>query len=77
MSGLVCVILGGALMTAGVLLLYAWVNNKSKWFDANFDQQNSPRVWWLFMCFYVMYFVAMVVTPLLGGAILIVYWLTE
>ena len=76
MSGLACVILGGALMAAGVLLLYAWANNKSKWFDSgNFDQQNAPKAGALFWFLYLLYFVAMVLAPLLGGALMIVYGL--
>ena len=76
MSGLEFVIVGGVLMVAGVLLLYAWMNNKSRWFDTeNFDQ-GSARMGCLFWVFYITCFVALVITPLLGGAMMIVYGLT-
>ncbi len=78
MSGLEFVILGGVLMVAGVLLLYAWMNNKSRWFDSeSFGQQNSGRMGCLFWSFYVLYFMALVIAPLLGGALIIVYGLTQ
>jgi hypothetical protein len=78
MSGLECVILGGVLMAAGVLLLYAWLNNKSRWFDSeSFDQQNSVRMGFLFWSFYLLYFLALVIAPLLGGALMIVYGLRD
>ena len=78
MSGLKFVILGGVLMVAGVLLLYAWMNNKSRWFDSeSFGQQNSVRMGCLFWSFYLLYFVALVIAPLLGGAMMIVYGLAK
>lgn len=77
MTGLEYIILGGVLMAAGVLLLYAWINNKSRWFDASFDQQNSRKMGCLFWVFYLLYFLALVIAPLLGGALLIVWGLQD
>ena len=78
MSGLRFVILGGVLMVAGVLLLYAWMNNKSRWLDSeSFEQHNSGRMGCLFWSLYLLYFVALVIAPLLGGALMIVYGLED
>jgi accessory gene regulator protein AgrB len=78
MSGLRFVILGGVAMVAGVLLLYAWMNNKSRWLDSeNFEQHTSGRMGCLFWSLYLLYFVALVITPLLGGALMIVYGLED
>ena len=66
------------MMVVGVLMLYAWTNSKNKWLGGdNLDQQSAPRMGCLFMCFYLVYFLALVIAPLLGGAMMIVYGLRD
>jgi hypothetical protein len=78
MSALAYIIIGGVLMVAGAVLLYAWLTGKSKWFDsANVDPQNSPSIDALSIFTMVLYFLAMVIAPLLGGALMIVYGLRQ
>jgi hypothetical protein len=66
---------GAVLMLAGVFLLSAWLSGKPAWFDTGaFDRRGATKTDRQFIN---VYFVALVLAPLLVGAILIVYGLTR
>jgi hypothetical protein len=65
--------IGAVLMLAGIATLRGWISGKSDWFDASvYDRTGATKS--DRMLLYVT-FVAMVLTPLLAGAILIGYGL--
>ena len=73
MFGSILIACGGALMLLGVIMLGGWVSGKSSWFDAGvYDRQGSTKN--DRMSLYVT-FVAMVLAPLLSGALIIAYGL--
>jgi len=73
MFGSILIACGGALMLLGVIMLGGWVSGKSNWFDAGvYDRQGSTKN--DRMSLYVT-FVAMVLAPLLSGALIIAYGL--
>ncbi len=73
MLSIILIVVGGILMGFGVLMLSAWVSGKSTWFDAGvYDRRGTTMNERQFLN---LYFVSMVLAPLLGGAILIVFGL--
>ena len=67
--------IGAVLMTGGVILLRGWITGKSAWFDPSvYDRPGNTKN--DRMLLYVT-FMAMVLAPLLTGAILIVYGLRQ
>ena len=67
-------IIGGAVvMLAGVVMLVGWTTGKSRWFDAGV--YDSPGARKTDRQFLYIYFMAMVLSLLLGGAIMIVFGL--
>jgi len=73
MTGLILVVSGAVLMGLGVVMLIGWVGGKSRWFDeAVYDRRGSSKVDRQFLD---LYFLAIVIAPLLGGAIMIVFGL--
>jgi hypothetical protein len=74
MLGPFLIALGAALMIAGALLLSAWLSGKASWFDA--DVYDRPGATKTDRQFISLYFVALVLAPLLVGAVFIVYGLT-
>ncbi len=66
---------GAVLMIAGVLLLGAWLSGRASWLDAGvYDRPGATKTDRQFIN---LYFVALVLAPLLVGAVLIVYGLTR
>ena len=64
------IIAGSVLMLFGVLMLSGWLGGKSAWFDAGvYDRPGSSKTDRMFLD---LYFLAMVIAPLLIGAIMIV-----
>ncbi len=62
-------------MLVGVVTLAAWVGGRSSWFDAGvYDRQGDTKTDRQFLD---LYFVAMVIAPLLAGALLIVLGLQQ
>ena len=75
MVAAVLIVAGAASMLAGSVMLVGWVSGKSGWFNAGvFDRAGNTKNDRQFMD---LYFVAMVIAPLLGGAVLIVFGLRE
>ena len=75
MMGAVLIVCGVASMLLGVLMLSGWVGGKSTWFDsAVFDRRGGSKTDRMFL---YLYFLAMVVVPLLAGGILIAYGLSK
>jgi hypothetical protein len=73
--GVLLIVIGAALMVLGVILVGGWVGGKSDWFDAGvFDRRGGSTTDRQFLN---LYFLVMVVAPLLVGAILIVYGLRK
>jgi hypothetical protein len=73
MPGLVFIVIGAILMVGGTVMLIGWVSGKSNWFDAGvYDRQGSSKTDRQFLN---LYFLALVIAPLLVGATLIVYGL--
>jgi hypothetical protein len=73
MQGLVLIVIGAILMVAGTVMLLGWVSGKSNWFDAGvYDRQGASKTDRQFLN---LYFLALVIAPLLVGATLIVYGL--
>lgn len=66
---------GAVLMVLGTVLLLAWMSGKATWFDEGvYDRAGDTKVERQFV---TLYFLVLVVAPLLVGAILIVYGLTH
>mgnify|MGYP000179700572 CR=1 FL=1 len=75
MLGVVLIILGVIAMLGGAVMLLAWVSGRSSWFDAGvYDRPGRCKTDRQFL---ILYFMAMVLAPLLGGGILIVFGLSE
>jgi len=72
-GGILLIASGAALMLLGVITLGGWVGGKSSWFDASvFDRPGTTKNDRLAL--YVT-FMAMVLAPLLSGALMIAYGL--
>ena len=75
MLGAALIFIGTVLMFLGILLLAGWVSGKSAWFDPGvYDRQGSSKNDRQFLD---LYFIAIVLAPLLVGALLIVFGLRE
>jgi len=69
MLSIVLIVIGALVMLWGIVMLTAWISGRSKWFDAGvYDRPGGSKVDRQFLD---LYFVAMVLAPLLGGAIAI------
>ena len=70
MLPIILIAAGGVLMLFGVIMLVAWVGGQSRWLDAGvLDRQGSSKNDRQFLD---LYYVSIVLAPLLCGAILIV-----
>ncbi len=67
MLAIALLISGGVLMLTGVLMLWEWLSGNSPLFDANSSWGQAD---WLLLD---IRFIAMVIAPMLFGAILIVF----
>ena len=74
MLGPISIAAGAVLMILGVFSSTSWVSGKSRWLDSDdFDRRGTTLNDRQYLR---LYFVALVIAPLLVGAILIVYGLT-
>ena len=70
MLPLILLAVGAVLMVFGLCMLWDWVDGDSRWFDAGvFERSGSSKNDRQFLD---LYYVAIVLAPLLSGAILIV-----
>jgi hypothetical protein len=70
MLGTLFVLLGAVLMSAGGVMLTGWVSGKSRWFNASvYDRRGASKTDRMFID---LYFISMVLAPLMAGALLIV-----
>ncbi|MHC4983060.1 MAG: hypothetical protein ACYTF6_07825 [Planctomycetota bacterium] len=75
MVAAIAVLIGLMLMLTGSVMLAGWVSGKSHWFNAGvYDRQGVSKTDRLFID---LYFFALVLAPLLGGAITIVMGLAK
>jgi hypothetical protein len=75
MLGAILIVVGGALMLGGGVMLAGWTSGKSRWFDAGvFDRSGASKTDRQFID---LYFMALVLAPLLGGALMIVVGLRK
>ncbi|HUS47638.1 MAG TPA: hypothetical protein VM098_05935 [Phycisphaerae bacterium] len=75
MLGPILVLVGAGMMLSGSVMLAGWVSGKSRWFNASvYDRQGCSKTDRMFID---LYFIAMVLAPLLGGAIVIVVGLLK
>jgi len=72
MLGTILIILGAGLMIVGLIALVGWVSGKSGLAQAFLDRTGDSKVDRQFLG---LYFVVLVVAPLLGGALLIAFGL--
>ncbi len=71
MIGVIFIIVGATLMSFGVFMLSAWISGTSRWFDAGiFGRSGATKNDRQFLD---LYFIAVVLIPLLSGAIMIVF----
>ncbi|MCK4601353.1 MAG: hypothetical protein KAU28_02730 [Phycisphaerae bacterium] len=71
MLPLILIVVGVGSMLLGALSLASWLGGKAKWLDAGvYDRQGTSKVDRQFID---LYFIVVVITPLLVGAILIVF----
>ena len=75
MLGVALIMAGAIAMLVGAIMLSAWVSGRSTWFDAGvYDRPGGFKTDRQFL---ILHFMAMVLAPLLGGGILIVFGLSE
>ena len=75
MLGLILIVVGAGLMVLGIISLAGWISGKSRWLEGGvYDRRGASKVDRQFLD---LYFVAVVIAPLLVGAILIVFGLRE
>ena len=73
--GVILILVGVALMIFGIRMLWSWLGSTASRFDAAwFDRGGSSKTDRQFLD---LYFIAAVLGPLLGGAILIVFGLAQ
>lgn len=73
MPPIVLVIAGGILMGIGFLMLWAWMDGRSRWFDSSvFERKGASKNDRQFLD---LYFIVIVLAPLFGGAVMFVYGL--
>jgi len=69
MVGIILIAVGAALMLLGVAMLLAWTGGRSRWIDPGvFDRPGSTKTDRQYLD---LYFVGLVIVPLLAGALLI------
>jgi hypothetical protein len=75
MLGVGLIVLGAACMIGGTIMLAGWLGGKSSWFGAGvYDragESKSDR-----QALYL-YFIALVIAPLLGGALIIAFGILQ
>lgn len=75
MVGIVLIAAGVVLMLMGVAMLLAWTGGLSRWFDSSvYDRPGSTKTDRQYLD---LYFVGLVIVPLLGGALLIALGLQQ
>jgi len=75
MLPVILIIIGAVLLCIGVFMLWAWLDGRSMWFDAGiYDRSGSSKTDRQFLN---LYYIAVVLAPLLCGAVLIVYGLRK
>jgi hypothetical protein len=75
MMGAGFIAVGAVLMILGVLMLTGWVAGKSRWFDpAVYDRRGGSKTDRMFL---YLYFLAIVISPMALGALLIILGLQE
>jgi hypothetical protein len=73
MLGGILILIGGALMAFGAVMLAGWTGGKSHWFGSDvYDRAGNTQSDWVFLD---LYFVAKVLFPLFVGAGMVVYGL--
>ncbi len=73
--GVIFIVIGVGLMIFGVRMLWSWLGTTASRFDASwFDRGGSSKTDRQFLD---LYFIAAVLGPLLGGAMLIVFGLSQ
>lgn len=69
----ILILVGLLLMFGGVLMLWGWLGGKSKWFDSGvYDKEGASKNDRQFLD---LYFIVLIIAPLLVGAMLIVFGL--
>ena len=75
MLGFILIAVGGTLMILGTLMLMPWVEGQGRFAErGGSDGRGTIQSDWLFIC---VYFLSLVIAPLLSGAILIVFGLNQ
>ena len=75
MLGFILIVVGAALLVFGVFMLAWWAGGEKRLFDSGvLDRKGSSKVDRQFLD---LYFIVLVITPLMGGAIMIVFGLLE
>jgi hypothetical protein len=75
MNAYVLIIVGAIATLFGVVMLWQWNSGTCKWLDRGvFDKPGSSKNDRQFL---QLYFISLVLAPLLGGAILVVYGLSR
>lgn len=73
MVGIILIAVGAALMIMGTLMLWPWVEGQGRFAErGSYDGRGGGQSDWVFL---TLYFLTLVIAPLLGGAILIVFGL--
>ena len=75
MLGYILIAVGAIAMIFGAMTLWQWSSGKASWFDSGVvdstgESKNERQ-------FLDLYFISLVIAPLLGGAILIVFGLCK
>lgn len=72
MLGAILIILGAVLMVIGLIMLVGWVSGRSRLAQAVLDRTGDSKTDRQFLG---LYFIVLVLVPLLGGALLIAFGL--
>ena len=70
--GIILLVVGIALMLLGVMMLWEWLSGVSRFFESSGRDKSMAQSDWVLMD---LHFLALVIAPLLGGAIMIVFGL--
>jgi hypothetical protein len=71
---------GAVLMVLGVVMLLSWMSGKANWFDQEVldgKGDSTPQRRFVDLLFLSLYFLALVIVPILAGATMIVYGLVH
>ena len=71
---------GAVLMVLGVVMLLSWMSGKANWFDQEVVDRkgdSTPQRRFVDLLFLSLYFLALVIVPILAGATMIVYGLVQ